>query len=108
VILPGGEPGTREEPPAHHSRGGNFGAPEQGPGQPGEPDQPDEPGQPGQGSKSGRGEPGGQGQRGTEQASRHWVVRGDNLWTTAHDHLAEVCRRAADLSDRDIAAYGSG
>jgi hypothetical protein len=68
VTLPGGEPGTREEPLAHHSRGGNFGAPEQGPGQPSEPDQPDEPGQ---GSKSGRGEPGGQGQRGAEQASRH-------------------------------------
>jgi hypothetical protein len=34
------------------------------------------------------------------------VVRGDNLWTIARDRLAEVCRRAADLSDRDIAAYG--
>jgi len=34
------------------------------------------------------------------------VVRGDNLWTIARTHLAEVRgRRAADLSDREIAAY---
>jgi hypothetical protein len=34
------------------------------------------------------------------------VVRGDSLWTIARDHLAEVRgRRAAELSDREIAAY---
>jgi nucleoid-associated protein YgaU len=34
------------------------------------------------------------------------VVPGDNLWTIARDHLAEIRgRRAADLSDREIAAY---
>jgi nucleoid-associated protein YgaU len=34
------------------------------------------------------------------------VVRGDNLWTIARDHLAEARGRpAADLSDREIAAY---
>jgi hypothetical protein len=34
------------------------------------------------------------------------VVRGDNLWTIARDHLAAVRNRsAADLSDREIGAY---
>ncbi len=65
-------------------------------------------GQPGSGSKSGTGggESGGQGQGGAHQATSYRVVRGDNLWTIARTHLAEVRgRRAADLSDREIAAY---
>jgi nucleoid-associated protein YgaU len=34
------------------------------------------------------------------------VVRGDNFWTIARTRLAEVRgRRAADLSDREIAVY---
>jgi nucleoid-associated protein YgaU len=54
---------------------------------------------------------GGQGQPGpeqgpAEQAGSHRVVPGDNLWTIARDHLAEIRgRRAAELSDREIAAY---
>jgi hypothetical protein len=70
----------------------------QGPGQPG--------GQPGSGSKSGSsGGTGGQDQGG-EQAASHRVARGDSLWTIARDRLAEVRgRRAAELSDREVAAY---
>jgi nucleoid-associated protein YgaU len=60
--------------------------------------------------------PGGQGQPGggqpgqqpgpAEQASSHRVVPGDNLWTIARDHLAEVRGRpSAELSDHEIAAY---
>jgi hypothetical protein len=34
------------------------------------------------------------------------VVQGDNLWTIARNHLAEVRGRpAVELSDRQIAAY---
>jgi nucleoid-associated protein YgaU len=34
------------------------------------------------------------------------VVRGDNLWAIASARLAEVRgRRAAELSDREVAAY---
>jgi nucleoid-associated protein YgaU len=34
------------------------------------------------------------------------VVSGDNLWTIARDHLAEIRGRpAAELSDREIAVY---
>jgi nucleoid-associated protein YgaU len=34
------------------------------------------------------------------------VQQGDSLWTIARDHLAEVRgRRAAALSDREVAAY---
>ena len=41
-----------------------------------------------------------------EQATSHRVVPADNLWTIARDHLAEVRGRpAAELSDRQIAAY---
>jgi hypothetical protein len=65
----------------------------QPPGQP--------PNEPGPGSKSGSEEPGG-----GEQVARHPVVRGDNLWTIARNHLAEVRNRpTAELSDREIAAY---
>ena len=40
------------------------------------------------------------------QAGLHRVVEGDNLWTIARDHLARVTRRrAADLSEREIARY---
>jgi len=58
----------------------------------------------------GQGQPGGgqPGQQpdGTEQASSHRVMPGDNLWTIARDHLAEVRGRpATELSDREIAAY---
>jgi nucleoid-associated protein YgaU len=58
----------------------------------------------------GQGQPGGgqPGQQpgGAEQASSHRVVPGDNLWTIARDHLAEVRGRpAAELSDREIAVY---
>jgi nucleoid-associated protein YgaU len=68
---------------------------------------PGEPGnEPGSGSKSESS--GGSGQRGAEQPMTHRVVRGDNLWTIARDHLAaELGRRAADLSDREIGAYWS-
>jgi uncharacterized membrane protein YgcG len=73
----------------------------QGSGQPG--------GGQGSGSKSGSsggGESGGQDSGGAEQATSHRVVRGDNLWAIARDRLAEVSgRRAAELSDREIAAY---
>jgi uncharacterized membrane protein YgcG len=73
----------------------------QEPGQPG--------GQPGSGSKSGSsgGSSGGQeGQGGAEQATRQRVQQGDSLWTIARDRLAEVRgRRAAALSDREVAAY---
>jgi hypothetical protein len=34
------------------------------------------------------------------------VVKGDNLWTIARDHLARATRRrAGDLSEREIARY---
>jgi nucleoid-associated protein YgaU len=60
-------------------------------------------GQPGGGG--GGGQPGQQ-PGGAKQASSHRVVPGDNLWTIARDHLAEVRRRpATQLSDREIAAY---
>jgi nucleoid-associated protein YgaU len=67
-------------------------------------------GQPGGGQPGGQGQPGGgqPGQQpgGAEQASSHRVVPGDNLWTIARDHLAEVRGRlAAELSDREIAVY---
>ena len=52
-----------------------------------------------------RGQPGQQ-PGGAEQASSHRVVSGDNLWTIARDHLAEIRGRpAAELSDREIAVY---
>jgi nucleoid-associated protein YgaU len=61
-------------------------------------------GQPG-GGQPGGGQPGQQ-PGGAEQATSHRVVPGDNLWTIARDHLAEVRGRpAAQLSDREIAAY---
>jgi hypothetical protein len=73
----------------------------QEPGQPG--------GQPGSGSKSesSGGSSGGQeGQGSAEQATRQRVQQGDSLWTIARDRLAEVHgRRAAALSDREVAAY---
>jgi hypothetical protein len=78
---------------------GEPGQGEPGQGEPGqgEPGQ-GEPGQPGSGSKSGS--------SGGEQATSHRVVRGDNLWTIARDHLAEARgRSAAELSDREIAVY---
>jgi nucleoid-associated protein YgaU len=58
----------------------------------------------------GQGQPGGgqPGQQpgGAEQASSHRVVPGDNLWTIARNHLAEVRGRpVAQLSDREIAVY---
>jgi nucleoid-associated protein YgaU len=58
----------------------------------------------------GQGQPGGgqAGQQpgGAEQATSHRVVPGDNLWTIARDHLAEVRGRpATQLSDREIAVY---
>jgi hypothetical protein len=75
----------------------------------GQGDQPGgQPSQPGSGSKSGSsgGETGGQDQGGAEQATSHQVARGDNLWTIARDRLAEVRgRSAAELSDREVAAY---
>jgi nucleoid-associated protein YgaU len=62
-------------------------------------------GQPGGGGGGGGGQPGQQ-PGSAEQASSHRVVPGDNLWTIARDHLAEVRGRpAAELSDREIAAY---
>ena len=62
-------------------------------------------GQPGGGGGGGGGQPGQQ-PGGAEQASSHRVVPGDNLWTIARDHLAEIRGRpAAELSDREIAVY---
>jgi hypothetical protein len=79
----------------------------QSPGQPGAPGGGGGEGTPGggEGTPGGGGE-GGPAPGGQEQAARHQVVRGDNLWTIARDHLAEARNRsAADLSDREIADY---
>jgi nucleoid-associated protein YgaU len=64
----------------------------------------------GGGQAGGEGQPGedqdGERQGPPEQATSHQVVPGDNLWTIARDHLAKVRgHRAAELSDREIAAY---